>query len=162
MKNARYLHFFMTEAAQRPRHEMLVWESDWEITQRIGHETIIPDAFVIYGSESTELHAFVEIDLGTAADLQQAAELCDRVLTKIDILGAAQVLDDGYTSGQFDVPRERFSWEAEITPLDVGDLYDVIVTIRWETAFENRSVEMQTLLRDSSEDGPSLLHWEDL
>ena len=100
--------------------------------------------------------------LRVSRDLQQAAELCDRVLTKIDILGAAQMLDDGYTSGQFEIPRELFSWVAEITPMDVGDLYDVIVTIRWETAFENRSVEMQTLLRDSSEDGPSLLHWEDL
>ena len=57
---------FMTEATQRPGHEMLVWESDWEIAQRVGHELIIPDAFLIYGSESTELHAFIEIDLGTA------------------------------------------------------------------------------------------------
>ena len=57
---------FMTEAAQRPDHELLVWESDWEIAQRVGHELIIPDAFLIYGSESTEIHAFVEIDLGTA------------------------------------------------------------------------------------------------
>lgn len=57
---------FRREAAKHPRHELLVWEADWEITQRVGHETLIPDAYLVYASETTELHAFLELDLGTA------------------------------------------------------------------------------------------------
>lgn len=101
--------------------------------------------------------------LRTSRDLQQAAELCDRVLTKIDVLGPAMILDEGPTMGEFDPPRERFTWEADIIPMATGDLYDVTVTIRWgENTGENRSVQMQTLLRDSADVEYSLLQWEDL
>lgn len=57
---------FLREAEEHREHEMLVWESDWEIAQRIGEDTIIPDAFLVYADTTTELHAFLEVDLGTA------------------------------------------------------------------------------------------------
>ena len=56
---------FQTTADARARHELLLWESDWEIRQPIESEAIVPDAFLIYATESTELHAFVEVDLDT-------------------------------------------------------------------------------------------------
>jgi len=100
--------------------------------------------------------------LRLSRDLQQAAGLCDEVLSKIDTLGPAMILDEGPPGGAFAPPHERFEWSAEITPLAEGDLYDVVVTIEWETAMENRSVRMQALLRDPVDETPSLLRWEDL
>ena len=56
---------FQTTADARAAHELLLWESDWEIRQPVAGGAIVPDAFLIYATETTELHAYVEVDLGT-------------------------------------------------------------------------------------------------
>ena len=53
-------------AQTHPGHALLAWEPDWEAAQRVGRLAIVPDAYAVYLTETTELHAFVEADLGTA------------------------------------------------------------------------------------------------
>ncbi len=57
---------FRAAAAEHDSHDLLAFECDWEIGQRIGNDFLVPDAFLIYGSADLELHAFFEVDLGTA------------------------------------------------------------------------------------------------
>ncbi len=57
---------FRAAAAKHDGHDLLAFECDWEIGQRIGNDFLVPDAFLIYGSADLELHAFLEVDLGTA------------------------------------------------------------------------------------------------
>lgn len=52
-------------ASDHDDHDLLAFECDWEISQRIGKELLVPDAFLIYGGTTLELHAFLEVDLGT-------------------------------------------------------------------------------------------------
>ena len=101
--------------------------------------------------------------LAMARDHQRAAELLDRTLTKIDILGPARLMEEGPTEGVFPPPHERFIWQAHITPRTEGYLYDVIVRITWPTpGGRRRSVRAQTRLNDPPESRPAELAWEDL
>jgi hypothetical protein len=42
-----------------------VFECDWEISVRANHETLVPDAFLVYRTPDLDVHAFLEADLGT-------------------------------------------------------------------------------------------------
>ena len=101
--------------------------------------------------------------LTLARDYQSAAELLDRTFTKIDIIGPALLYTEGPTAGAFDRPHEKFAWQAEIdTRLD-GSLYEVTVSITWQTPGGTyRSVRAQTLLNDPPGSRSSEILWEDL
>lgn len=47
-------------------HQLQSFECDWEAAQRLGQTYVVPDAYLIYLTALDELHAFVEVDLGTA------------------------------------------------------------------------------------------------
>lgn len=98
-----------------------------------------------------------------AREYQTAAELMDRVLTKIDVVGAARMAEEGPLEGAFEPPNESFSWSAQIVPRQEGDLCEVTVKIVWESGLgTKRSVEAQTLLNDPvriPEDRPA---WDEL
>ena len=101
--------------------------------------------------------------LATARDYQRAAELLDRILTKIDLVGPAKLLSEGPTSGTFTAPYDRFSWDATIESRPDGYLYDVTVRIIWRTGRGNmRSVEAETYLNDPLEASRSRVTWEEL
>ena len=101
--------------------------------------------------------------LASARDYQQAAELLDATLTKIDTVGPAMLLEFGPTDGVFDQPNERFSWKATISRQLTGHLYDVTVSVRWETASgKQRSAKAQTYLNDPRTVLDSRLRWSDL
>ncbi|MBN1943105.1 MAG: prepilin-type N-terminal cleavage/methylation domain-containing protein [Phycisphaerae bacterium] len=102
--------------------------------------------------------------LQTARDYQQAAELLDRVMTKIDLIGPGNVSAEGPLAGQFDPPRERFEWESQIELLATeGWLYEVTVRIAWPNpAGQKQVVEAQTLLFDPPSQDKSGLSWEDV
>jgi len=57
---------FDRSALANPGHAVLTWEPEWEAAQRSGRHAIVPDAYVVYLTKSEELHAFIEMDLGTA------------------------------------------------------------------------------------------------
>ncbi len=57
---------FNAAAEEHPGHRLIAWECDWEVAQRIGRHVLVPDAHLVYASRTFELHAFIEIDLGTA------------------------------------------------------------------------------------------------
>lgn len=87
--------------------------------------------------------------LAQARDTQRAAELLDRVLTRIDLIGPAELLAADDTAGTFDPPDDRFAWDAAINPKDQGYLYDVIVRVSWTAGDgERRSAKAQTFLND--------------
>ena len=101
--------------------------------------------------------------LSTAAEYETAAELLDRTLTRIDLVGPAALREEGPTSGAFPPPRGRFRWRAEIAPAGAGHLYDVTVTVLWTTpAGAEQSATVQTRLHDPPREVPRQLAWEDL
>ena len=71
--------------------------------------------------------------LALSRDYQQAAELLDRTLTKIDTIGPARLWAEGPLEGEFEYPHDRFSWTATIESRVEGHLYDVTVRVAWET-----------------------------
>ncbi len=94
-----------------------------------------------------------------ADDERLAAQYLDEVLTRIDLIGPAELNYAGPTSGVLD---ERFSWEATITQEDLSSLYLVDVTIRWTTPRGVRSVAGHTYLMDPPGWRNTGLRWEDL
>ena len=52
--------------------------------------------------------------LTAAMDYQQAAELLDRTLTKIDAIGPARLLAEGPAAGTFAAPHDRFAWKTTV------------------------------------------------
>lgn len=57
---------FERSASSHLGHDLLSFECDWEAAQRFGQRIVVPDAYLVYTSSKYELHAFVEVDLGTA------------------------------------------------------------------------------------------------
>lgn len=97
--------------------------------------------------------------LQTARDNQRAAEILDEVLTRVDLIGPATLSLEGPTEG---IIAEAYHWSADINPRLEGNLYDVTVTIQWQTATGVRQVEGYTLLNDASGSRSAALRWEDL
>ena len=102
--------------------------------------------------------------LSKARDYQHAAEMMDRVMTKIELVGAGRIRVDGPTQGRFGAPRDRFEWEARIAPSnDDSDLYEVTVRITWvEPNGHSQYVEAQTLFYDPPRPPEQELSWEDV
>ncbi|MDY7011000.1 MAG: hypothetical protein SVV80_09655 [Planctomycetota bacterium] len=101
--------------------------------------------------------------LSVARDYQRAAELLDRVFTKIDTIGPGRLSVEGPTEGRFAAPHDRFTWNAAVVPCHEGRLYEVTVRIAWQTpGGEQRSIEAQTLLNDPQSDSESEVGWDDL
>jgi prepilin-type N-terminal cleavage/methylation domain-containing protein len=102
--------------------------------------------------------------LQKARDYQQAAELLDRVMTKIDLLGPGNVSVEGPLAGQFDPPREKFEWQSRIELLAMESwLYKVTVRIAWmDPTGQRQMVEAQTMLYDPPSREKTGLSWEDV
>jgi hypothetical protein len=101
--------------------------------------------------------------LERSREYQTAAELLDRTLTRIDMVGPARLELEGPTQGGFEAPHEAYAWKASITPMTEGHLYDVIVTVSWQTpGGRHGSVQAETFLNDPPESRPPALKWEDL
>jgi type II secretory pathway pseudopilin PulG len=101
--------------------------------------------------------------LELARDYQRAAELLDRTLTKVDLIGPARLLLEGPTRGAFEPPHDRFAWQLDISPRLEGYLYEVTVQITWSSPRgERRSTVAQTLLNDPPDSRPAELDWDDL
>ena len=98
-----------------------------------------------------------------ARDAQRVAELLDRVLTKIDVIGPARLGEQGPTEGTFASPNDRFSWTATMEPGLTGYLYTVTVRVSWrDAAGHEQSADAQTMLNDPPGSRSDLLEWDDL
>jgi len=101
--------------------------------------------------------------LTLSRDTQRAAELLDRTLTKIDMIGPSRLMDEGPTEGVFPAPHEKFRWQAQVEARTEGDLYDVTVRITWPTVYGGRrKVTGATRLNDPPKSRPEELEWDDL
>ena len=98
-----------------------------------------------------------------ARNAQRAAELLDRVLTKIDAIGPARLMEEGPTEGTFAPPYDRFSWAADMEPNLTGYLYTVTVRVSWRDAMgQEHSADAQTMLNDPPGSRSDILEWDDL
>ena len=50
-------------------HDLLEWEADWQVGQRLAGSRVRPDARLVYLTPTEELEALVEVDLGTEGSL---------------------------------------------------------------------------------------------
>ncbi len=94
-----------------------------------------------------------------ADDQRAAAQWLDEVLTRIDLVGPAEMSYAGPWSGVLD---ERFSWEAQIVRESTSDLYIVDVTVRWSTPRGAQAVRGHTLLMDPAGWRTAGLAWDAL
>lgn len=101
--------------------------------------------------------------LMAAREYARAAELLDRTMARVDVIGPARLLVGGPTEGPCDAPDERFSWSVAIEPRLAGSLYEVAVSVSWPTAGGSvRSVSARTLLNDPPGARSTELEWSDL
>ena len=101
--------------------------------------------------------------LTLARDYQRAAELLDKTLAKVDLIGPARLMYEMPENNVFDPPHDRFSWQMKIDSRNEGDLYEVTVYILWRTpAGESRWIQGQTLLNDPPDSRPGELYWDEL
>ncbi|NQU75926.1 MAG: prepilin-type N-terminal cleavage/methylation domain-containing protein [Planctomycetes bacterium] len=101
--------------------------------------------------------------LSRARQYQQAAELLDRILTRIDLIGPARLLAEGPTEGTIDTPHGPWAWKAIIDTRPEGCLYDVTVSLTWlMPAGQRQSVQAQTFLNDPPGARSAELKWDDL
>lgn len=56
---------FRRAARSRRSHALVRWEADWEIGGWLREAPVVPDAYLVYATPSCEIHAFIEVDLGT-------------------------------------------------------------------------------------------------
>jgi len=75
LSTADFVIGLQDSAARNSAHRLVEWSCDWETAERVGSKDLIPDASFIYQSRSMELHAFVEIDLGTMNSKEFAAKI---------------------------------------------------------------------------------------
>ncbi len=76
---------------------------------------------------------------------QQAWQMLDRQMTMISNMGVEDFLIQGVTSGELPAPggaETTYYWQAEMTDLDMDDLYDLTVMISWG----NKSITASTML----------------
>jgi type II secretory pathway pseudopilin PulG len=99
--------------------------------------------------------------LRLSSQLQQAAQLLDQTLTRIDLIGPSRLLEEGPTEGEFD-DNPGFRWSAEIEPRFEGYLYDVTVRVTWDTAEGPRPVEAATRLNDPPDSRSAAIRWDEL
>ena len=100
--------------------------------------------------------------LRVGREYQTAAELLDRTMTKIDLMGPDRLSREGPTNGQFSPPFEKYSWEAQIDWRIEGHLYDVKLTVTWEEPTGMRLAELKTVLNDEPGSRNENLKWDDL
>ena len=99
--------------------------------------------------------------LTSARDYQQAAELLDRTLTKVDMIGPTRLYDEGPNQGVFQTPHERFSWKVSVSPVGGGDLYEVTVNVMWPRPGGSvGSASATTLLNDPQGARAAFLSWD--
>jgi hypothetical protein len=56
---------FIAEARTHCGHQMSEWEQDWQAAERLRSRAVVPDGYFVYATPEWEIHAFVEVDLGT-------------------------------------------------------------------------------------------------
>jgi len=66
---------FEASARDHAGHRLLCFECDWEVAARLSAGTLVPDAYLIYETDQVELHAFVEVDLGTSGSRHFASKI---------------------------------------------------------------------------------------
>lgn len=56
---------FHRSARAQAGHALAEWAPEWQAAERLGSFKVIPDGHLVYATDEWELHAFVEIDLGS-------------------------------------------------------------------------------------------------
>lgn len=56
---------FHVAATTHDGHDLLSWETEWQIAARLGRTPVVPDIHIVYASKSTEIELVIEVDLGT-------------------------------------------------------------------------------------------------
>ena len=88
-------------------------------------------------------------------DYETAWELMDRQLTMIEYIGIEDFIETGQLEGQFGDEDESgpvHYWSAQLEEGDVGNIYDVRLTVSWGSKIRPRSIAASTRFN-----GPGLL-----
>lgn len=93
-------------------------------------------------------------------EVRKAAELLDRTLTKVDLIGPNRVMTQGPTSGRFPPPDDGYGWRVAIESLMEPDLYGVEVTVTWVGPRGERTARAATRLHDPAGSRDDFLRWE--
>lgn len=97
--------------------------------------------------------------LQLSRDNQRAAEMLNEVMTRIDLIGPARLSIEGPTEG---IIAEQYHWSATFEQRLEASLYEVAVTVEWNTQTGTRQVTGHTLLNDPAGSRRADLRWEDL
>lgn len=113
----------------------------------------------LFGSAMTLTLTQATTARAEARQRRVAAAYLDEVLTRVDMIGPAQLLREGPLNGAL---SPEFSWELDVTQAPASDLYTVTATISWQGTRGERSVVGATKLYDPPGARPVVLRWEDL
>jgi len=79
-------------------------------------------------------------------EYEVAALLVERVLGEAELEGVLSYEDE---SGDFGEAYADFRWESDVQSTDASDLYEVTVTVTWDSFGASRSWGLTTYLYDS-------------
>lgn len=61
-----------------------------------------------------------------------AASIADRQLTMIDYVGVEDFIEMGQMEGEFEADQIKYTWQANVEELEIDNLYQVTVVVRWK------------------------------
>jgi len=92
-------------------------------------------------------------------EYELAWELLDRQLAVIDYMGVDEFIKQGIMEGDFENTAPGYRWEVETSQLDYDNLWQLDVTITWESRKREHKISAGTMLNSrevSAQAGPVL------
>ncbi len=77
---------------------------------------------------------------------ETAATLAEKQLIMIDYIGVEECINSNMTEGDFELTEPPYHWQLSVEKIDIGNLYEVKVTITWTEQNLHYDVSVSTRL----------------
>ena len=79
-------------------------------------------------------------------EYESAWHFLDRQLTLMDHMGINEFVEQGVMEGQIEDTEPKFNWKVEVLQLEFDNLWQVDITVWWDSQDRRRNVSAGTML----------------